>query len=203
MARGRRAITTVMTELQNRPPGPASGATIVEPVTVTVARRVAAGHEAEFEDWANGIFRAASRHRGFLGGGILRPPIPGQDWHLVYRFASNADLHRWEASRERAEWLRRAEDLMDERGVHRTTGLETWFELPGRTAPAPPRWKMALVTLFAIVPLVLTMNVFVLPHLQSWPVGLRTLVMAGTLTSLMTWVIMPRLTRLFRGFLYG
>ncbi len=193
-----------MTSLQNRPDAqPDAGATLAEPVTVTVARRVAPGHEAEFERWADGIFRAAGRHRGFLGGGILRPPVTGQDWHLLYRFANNTDLSRWEASPERAEWLRRAEDLMDERGVHRTTGLETWFELPGRTAPAPPRWKMALVTLMAIVPLVLAMNVFVLPHLEAWPVVARTLLMAGTLTSLMTWVIMPRMTRVFRGFLYG
>jgi uncharacterized protein len=26
------------------------------------------------------------------------------------------------------------------------SGLETWFALPGRTAPAPPRWKMFVVS---------------------------------------------------------
>ncbi len=180
-----------------------SGATLLDPVTVTVARRVIPGHEAEFERWARGIFGAAARFRGFLGSGVLRPPSAGQDWHLVYRFASETDLCRWEESPQRAEWLRRGDGLMDERGVHRTTGLETWFELPGRTVPAPPKWKMALVTLAAIIPLVLTMNVFVLPHVEGWPLIARTLVFSGTLTSLMTWVVMPRMTRLFRRFLYG
>lgn len=183
------------------PSGPRAGD--ADPVTVTVARQVAPGHEPEFETWADGILRAASRCRGFLGGGLLRPPAAGQDWHIVYRFASVGDLMRWEASNERAEWLSRAEDLMDERGVQRTTGLETWFELPGRTAPAPPRWKMATVTLLAIVPLVLLMNVLVLPHLGGFPLLARTLVFSGTLTTLMTWVVMPRMTRLFRRFLYG
>ncbi len=155
-----------------------------EPVTVTVARRVTPGHEREFEKWADGILRAASTWRGFLGGGVLRPPSAGQDWHIVYRFATEADLQRWECSPERARWLSRVEDVMDERGVHRTSGLETWFELPGRTAPAPPRWKMALVTYLAIVPLVLAMNVFVLPHLAAWPMLARTLVFSATLTTL-------------------
>ncbi len=191
-----------MSDLASEPPS-ASGATVLEPVTVTVARRVVPGHEAEFERWADGIFGAASRFRGFLGGGTLRPPCVGQDWHLVYRFSSETDLRRWEESPQRAEWLRRGDGLMDERGVHRTTGLETWFELPGRTAPAPAKWKMALVTLTAIVPLVLMMNVLVLPHLQGWPMVARTLVFSGTLTSLMTWVVMPRMTKLFRRFLYG
>ena len=62
---------------------------------------------------------------------------------------------------------------------------------------------MALVTLLAIVPLVLVMNVLVLPLMDGWPLVLRTLVFSVTLTGLMTWVVMPRLTRLLRRFLYG
>ena len=55
----------------------------------------------------------------------------------------------------------------------------------------------------AIVPLVLLMNLPVLPLLTGWPLVARTLVFSGTLTGLMTWVVMPRMTRLFRRFLYG
>jgi antibiotic biosynthesis monooxygenase (ABM) superfamily enzyme len=174
-----------------------------EPVTVTVARRVAVGREREFEQWYDDIIGAACRFPGFLGSGVLRPRTAGQDWHVVYRFADPASLESWESSPERAGWLRRAEDLAEETRVARVSGLETWFALPGRTAPAPPRWKMALVTLGAIVPLVLLMNLTVLPLLSGWPLVARTLVFSGTLTGLMTWVVMPRMTRLFRRFLYG
>jgi antibiotic biosynthesis monooxygenase (ABM) superfamily enzyme len=174
-----------------------------EPVTVTVARRVAPGREHEFEDWYDGIIGAACRYSGFLGAGILRPNDAGQDWHVVYRFADDDSLQAWEGSEERAEWLRRADELVEETtGVQRVSGLETWFAMPGRTAPAPPRWKMASVTLLAIVPLVLLMNLFVLPLIAGWALILRVLVFSGTLTGLMTWVVMPRMTRLFRGFLY-
>ena len=174
-----------------------------EPVTVTVARRVAAGREPEFEQWYDGVTAAASRFPGFLGSGVLRPHTVGHDWHVVYRFADPVSLARWEESDERAGWLRRADDLVQETGVERVSGLETWFSLPGRTAPAPLRWKMALVTLVAIVPLVLLMNVLLLPLLADWPLVLRTLAFSGLLTSLMTWLVMPRMTRLFRRFLYG
>jgi antibiotic biosynthesis monooxygenase (ABM) superfamily enzyme len=174
-----------------------------EPVTVTVARRVAAGREHEFEDWYDGIIAAAGRFPGFLGSGVLRPHTAEQDWHVVYRFADHDSLAVWEQSPERADWLRKADDLVEETGVSHVTGLETWFSLPGRTAPAPARWKMALVTLGAIVPLVLVMNLTVLPLLSGWPLVARTLVFSGTLTGLMTWVVMPRITRLFRRFLYG
>jgi len=170
---------------------------------VTVARRVTPGREREFEDWYDGIIGAASRYSGFLGAGILRPHTTGEDWHVVYRFADAAALRAWERSAERARWLAQADDLIEETGVQRVSGLETWFAMPGRTAPAPPRWKMFLVTLAAIVPLVLLMNVAVLPVVDGWPLVGRTLVFSGTLTSLMTWVVMPRMTRLFRRFLYG
>ncbi len=174
-----------------------------EPVTVTVARRVAVGREREFEQWYDGIIGAACRFPGFLGSGVLRPHTADQDWHVVYRFADPHALARWETSPERAEWLRKADDLAQETGVERVSGLETWFSLPGHTAPAPPRWKMFFVTLAAIVPLVLLMNLTVLPLLSDWPLVARTLVFSGSLTGLMTWLVMPRITRLFRRFLYG
>jgi hypothetical protein len=174
------------------------------PVTVTVARRVAPGREHDFEDWYDGVIRAAARHPGFLGSGVLRPHTTGQDWHVVYRFADAESLHRWEASDERAHWLRKADELIEEEtGRQRVSGLETWFAMPGRTAPAPPRWKMFLVTLAAILPLILLMSTLVLPLMDGWPLIARTVVFSGTLTGLMTWVVMPRMTRLFRRFLYG
>lgn len=174
-----------------------------EPVTVTVARVVAPGREGEFQDWYDGIIGVASRFPGFLGAGILRPAQVGQPWHVVYRFADQESLQRWEDSSERAEWLRRADDFVEETGVHRVSGLETWFALPGRTAPAPPKWKMFVVTLLAIIPIVVLMNVVVLPLIAGWPMVARTAVFAVVVTGLMTWVVMPRMTRLLRRFLYG
>jgi hypothetical protein len=43
-------------------------------VTVTVARKVAVGREADFEQWVQGIVEAAAKFPGFLGAGALRPP---------------------------------------------------------------------------------------------------------------------------------
>ena len=43
-----------------------------EPVTVTIARRVAPGREADFEEFSAALTRAATRSPGFLGAGMLR-----------------------------------------------------------------------------------------------------------------------------------
>ncbi len=173
-----------------------------EPVTTTVERRVAPGCEQEFENWARGALAAASRSAGFLGGGLLRPGTAGREWHLVYRFATPAALAAWEGSPERRRWLDRVPEIAEETGKHRVTGLETWFELPGRTAPAPPRWKMAIVTWLGVVPLATFFGLVVFPLIAGFPTPLRVLILPTIFVPTMTWLIMPRMTRLFSRWLY-
>ena len=174
-----------------------------EPVTVTVARRVTPGREQEFEDWASRLTAAASRFRGFLGAGLLRPGRLGEDWHVVYRFDTQENLAEWEGSGSRAALLAAADHLMDTTGVQRITGLESWFELPGRTAPAPPKWKMFAVSVAAIYLLQLALNPLIGPRVAGWPLPLRVAVLASLVTALMTWVVMPRAARALEGWLYA
>ena len=120
------------------------------PVTVLVARRVLPGKELQFETWASELTRAASGFDGFLGAGLLRPGHVGEVWHVVCRFASADELARWEHSQTRSDLLAHGEQVMSTSHERRMTGLETWFEVPGRTAPATPRWKMFVVTSIVI-----------------------------------------------------
>jgi hypothetical protein len=176
-------------------------ATRPEPVTVTVARRVAPGREAEFEDFSDALTAAASAYPGFLGSGRLRPGHVGEPWHVVFRFDSVEHLRTWELSPERAELLAVGEPLVHSTDVHRVTGLETWFALPSRTAPAPPRWKMFLVSVAGIYTLQLLFNLL----MQPWgvPVVLRVALVAVAVTALMTWLVMPRVARLLQDWLYA
>jgi uncharacterized protein len=172
-----------------------------EPVTVTVARRVAPGRETEFEEWSEDLTRTASGYRGFLGAGLLRPGHVGEPWHVVFRFASADDLMDWESSPQRAELLRAAEDLVHATDVHRVSGLETWFALPGRTAPAPPKWKMFLISVVVIYALQLLSHVLL--DAAALPTAARVAVAAAVVTALMTWVVMPRAASLLQGWLYA
>jgi antibiotic biosynthesis monooxygenase (ABM) superfamily enzyme len=174
-----------------------------EPVTVTISRRVAPGRESAFEEWADRLTAAASRFAGFLGAGLLRPGHVGQDWHVVYRFDSADHLAAWERSPVRKKLLDEAEHLMETTGIQRITGLETWFSLPGRSAPAPPRWKMFVVSVLAIYSLQLVINVGLDWLTVSWPLPVRLGLFVGIATALMTWVVMPRLARLFASWLYA
>lgn len=172
-----------------------------EPVTVTVARRVAPGREAEFASWCDAVTAVAATFPGHLGAGVLRPSRLGDPWHLVFRFASDRDLRAWDESPQRGRLLAAGEHLVDSTDVQRITGLETWFALPGRTSPAPPKWKMFAVSVCGIYLLQLLFQAAIDP--AGLPVALRVLVVSVAVTALMTWLVMPRAARLLQGWLYA
>jgi len=174
-----------------------------EPVTVTVARRVAPGREDDFAAWSDRLTAAASEFPGYLGAGMLRPNRVGEPWHVVFRFASGERLRAWEASPERAALLAAGEELVSATRMHRVSGLETWFALPGRTAPAPPRWKMFAVSAAAIYLLNLLLSAGYGWALAAWPLPLRLLAVSVPVTALMTWLVMPRAARLLQDWLYA
>ncbi|RJQ82799.1 antibiotic biosynthesis monooxygenase [Pseudonocardiaceae bacterium YIM PH 21723] len=168
-------------------------------ITVLVARRVEAGHEAEFEDWAAGILAAAARHPGHLGHGLLRPEAPGEPWHLLHRFRDAESYRAWMRSPERAAHFDRAGRHHAETARRELHGVEAWFAVaPG----APPRWKLAVVSGAGILPVSLTANLLLGPLLGGAPLVVRTMLFAVLFSLLMTYLVLPNLTRLLRGWLY-
>lgn len=175
------------------------------PVTAVASRRVKQGHEEEFEDWVVGVTAAAAQFPGYLGSNIFRPSDPDDDeYQIVFGFDHASNLERWQGSEERRRWNEQARDLIhEEPRVRVLTGLETWFTLPSKEgAPPPPRYKMAVVTWLAVFPLATVVFMLLDPLLGEFSVVLRTLVFTMVMVSLMTYVVMPRMTRLFSFWLY-
>jgi antibiotic biosynthesis monooxygenase (ABM) superfamily enzyme len=74
-------------------------------------------------------------------------------------------------------------------------------EAEQRRAPAPPRYKLALLT-WAGAYSVITLILAVLgPAMATWPLPLRTLLLSVMMVTALTWLVIPSLTRLFRGWL--
>jgi uncharacterized protein len=81
---------------------------------------------------------------------------------------------------------------------------EAWFTVAGeRAIVPPPRWKQLLATLVGAYPLVILLFAFVLPRLAGWPLLVRSAMLPVVLLTLMTYVVMPQVTKLLRGWLYS
>ena len=174
------------------------------PVTAVASRRVKSGKEQEFEEWVSGILGAAEEFPGYLGSNVIRPREDDDDeFQIVFKFDRASNLKRWEESEERHAWLRQVQPLVHEENVRVLTGLETWFTLPSRPGePAPPRYKMAVVTWIAVFPLATLIFALTHPLLGGLPAVIRTLVFTLIMVTTMTYVVMPRMTRLFSFWLY-
>jgi uncharacterized protein len=169
-----------------------------------VTRRVRPGHEAAYEKFLEGIISAARRFPGHLGVEVFRPPSAGGEYRTVYRFDSEEHLRAWLDSDEHTAWLERAEPHVIG-PIRRTfvTGLETWFTLPDQPgAPPPPPYKMALLTWITIFPLITAIVAITQSLLEDLPLAVRLGITTALTVPLMTWVVMPRVTRLLRRWLY-
>jgi antibiotic biosynthesis monooxygenase (ABM) superfamily enzyme len=61
---------------------------------------------------------------------------------------------------------------------------------------------MALVTLLGVFPTSLLLTVTVGAAVHAWPLPARSLVIAGCMVALLTWLVMPLLTRLLHCWLH-
>lgn len=176
------------------------------PVTVAVTRQVIPGKEPEFEEWVHGIGAVAERFPGHLGISVIRPrDRKHPEYVLILKFDTYGHLRAWEESSERMEWIEKVRPLTIGKGrAEVTTGLEFWFDAPGHAAHgAPAKWKMMIITFLAIVPIVQIVPPAVIALLPTGTPGLVVSMAVGAiLVPLMTFVVMPLLTRLMAFWLW-
>ena len=66
----------------------------------------------------------------------------------------------------------------------------------------PPRWKMWLASFLGAYPLVVIFQALVAPSLEDWPLLVRSAMFPLILLSLMTYAMMPLVTRVLHRWLY-
>lgn len=172
---------------------------------MVVTRNVKPECVPAFEGWLREYARAAERRPGHLGLEVLRPGGTAGPYTVVANWDSSAHLQAWLQSDEHTAWIARAAPLLataEQRDVR--TGLETWFTPPGAPASAaPPRWKMFLVTWAVVWVVVWILDIWYAPLIAPLPVALRALLFTLVIVGLLTYVLMPRATRLLHRFLFG
>lgn len=175
------------------------------PVTVDVVQWVRRGKEREFEALLEQIISAASTFEGYLGSSVFHPSTQdNNEYRIIFKFDRLDNLKRWEHSSVRQHFLTQARNFTVDAGTFSIiTGLETWFTLPAKPGMLPPpRHKMVLVSGVAIFGINQILAILPLAWLAELPPVLRLLILVFLTTTLMTYVVMPRLTKLLAWWLY-
>src|SRR5437870_652187 len=154
----------------------------------------------------DGVSHDAMKFESHMGVNIIRPSDASSnpEYIIIFRFNTYDNLKKWENSEIRKAWIKKSRDVTE--GDPKTeiqTGLEFWFT--PRSAPergsVPPRYKMAMVTAGIVFVLLSTLIPQVRQITSTLPILLSTLIGVIIMVVLMTYVIMPSITRLLRPWL--
>ena len=183
-----------------------------KPVTVIVKRIAKKNKIKEFEEWLLGISTEVSRQEGSMGIDIIRPTDKSKlEYVVIFRFNNYETLTKWGNSSIRNEWLKKGRELVEaDPHVQKLSGLEFWFTPYYNDKSSilalrpPPRYKMVIVTIPVISILLLTLvpQIYILTELLSIPFPIRFVIAITITVLLMTYLIMPFLTKLLRPWLF-
>jgi antibiotic biosynthesis monooxygenase (ABM) superfamily enzyme len=178
----------------------------LDTITVSITRTVKPGCEADFERALHEFVQRSFSLPGQMGVHIMRP-APGsssREYGIIRRFANRQTLAAFRTSPEYLEWNALAVDLTE--GSARTEelcGLESWFTSPGAPLLRLPKWKMALATFLGVFPTAAILNLTLGPALKPWPFLLSSVVFNACMVALLTWIVMPLITRAFHHWLHA
>lgn len=173
-----------------------------QPVTAVVRRRIKPGSEGVFEALMQEFAACVVRQPGHVGIHIVRT-ANSRDYTVFDRFATVEDRRRFTDSEEYARWMVRLGEVSMERPkVDEIEGLALWFTLPKEAGyQAPSRVKMFLLTVLGVYPLSIVLPTVIRSLSPQWPSLLQELLIALLTVAALTWVVMPRLNRVFQKWL--
>lgn len=172
-----------------------------------IEHQVRTGEADRFRSVVHALIEAARGFPGYVGVDVGEPPDDqhGQSsWRIVVRFQNEEQLRSWRGSTQAQRWQRAADALtIGAPRIERANGLETWFALPSRDTAPPPKWKTAVTSAIGIYPLLLIVPSIFGPLTKDLPIWLATIISVIVMSPLITWVVMPIVSRIFRSFLYA
>lgn len=173
------------------------------PVTMTLVFGIRAGKDQDFERALRALQASLRGARGYLGTEVVHDGAR-HEYTSILRFSSLDCMNAWEASGQREAWQRElSEILTGDAQVRYAHGIEFWFETPERPVRAPSPHKMALVFFTLVALISFPLSLFLSAYLPDLPRIGRILFSAAVQVTLLTYVIMPRVTRLLAFWLYA
>jgi uncharacterized protein len=173
-------------------------------VTVVVSRKVKSGYESQYENWLKRLLEEAKSMKGYMGAAVQKPAPGTAEYTSVFRFDNVENLRKFEESEIRTRYLREVVDYVEADAIWKKfSGLEFWFSPPtGTIVPQPSRFRMALV-MIVVVGLVISIGQLVSALVGDViPSYVRLFITISIEIFLMTFILMPRLTKLLAKWIY-
>ena len=177
-----------------------------EPVTIMFSDHVKPSKIAEYEAWSTGIHSDAKRYTGYVSVDVIRPnESTHPEYTTLVKFDNCENLKLWRDSSSLATWLEKLPPLLAGNTHAQTSvGIDLWFDRPNivQAITEPPFWKQVAIGVMCVYPLILILNWVLGPIVSQLPAKLGLLLNVIILSALLTYPVMPWVTRLLRPWLY-
>jgi len=173
-----------------------------ESVTVLVNREIPRSAEKQFTKTLGELLQDFDRFPGTSGSMVFRRETGADvEFSILQRFAKSSDHEAWLKSSQFPAWVSEIAPATPSRDhIHRYSGMESFF-VSARAPDAPPRWKMALILMIAVYPMSLVVSHWFAPLLSKMSLFTGSLLTSVIMVLVMTYVLVPILTRIFQGWL--
>ena len=170
-------------------------------VTAVVSHPVNPADVDAFLAWQEHVTDAERRFAGFRGAELFRP-VPGvqDEWTALYRFDTDEHLNAWLESPERKKLLAEGKRFANFQLNRISTPFGSWFAQPGgdEHGGGPAQWKTALSVLVGLYPTVVLLTLAISELWKKADLWASLLVGNILSVTLLTWVVMPVVTRALR-----
>jgi uncharacterized protein len=176
-------------------------------VTAVIRHTVRAGSKSRYEAWFREVTAIAQTFPGHGGVDFIRPSKGSRTYTIVLHFDTSEHLGRWLSSEARKRLIVEIEPYLEGGDqVEIRTGLEFWFTPSDSEQKHAKTYKQFLITWSAIFPLTIFVPWVLHPLFKTVPSlglpGISNLLISAVIVGLLTYIIMPRYTRMVATWLY-
>ncbi len=170
--------------------------------SLIVEHIVPKGKGLSFRWWHSKLTRSARQFKGYVRTDLY-PPVPGSQlkWYSIVHFDSPEHLSLWLKSNERETLIASGREIFESYQFKSfSTGLEGWFSRKAgaeQLGLGPPAWKQNLAVVFGLYPVVIMQSMLFSAFgvMKHWSFPSSMLINNLITSSILTWVVMPLVTR--------
>ena len=177
-----------------------------KPVTLAVTDHVPLAGKVRYEALVEELHQLFEARDGFLSVDIVRHNRPHLvEYTILSRWSDEASAALWRQDKIIREKLSQIEAITGGAAqIVQAVGLGVWVDHAEGVVPnLPAAWKRIVMSVVAVYPMLMLLMGLSAPIIGGLPQFLQVLIIVIVLSALLTWPIMPWLSKALRPWLFA
>lgn len=174
-------------------------------VSIVIINRIKTNFQLEYESWQNRIEKEIKKFEGFIGISDKKLEGTNNEYFTLFQFDTTANLNKWQNSEILLEYLNELKQYtISESKVTLHQGLEIFFHKDETTKYQTPFYKKVMIGVIAVYPLIILVSKlydWLNPWAEIIPFDVGLFFQVIVVSTLLTYPVMPFLTKMLHKWL--